>query len=114
MSEQALVDDVLARGREVVRRGLSVEGYEFFYELVLNKPVPKHVSGWVREIIAAWKAGKPLLAEAFRGSTKTTAITQILGAYLIGLFPHKTGLVVQAGDDIARDNARDVARLPPL
>ena len=111
MSEQALVDDVLARVREVVRGGLSVEGYEFFYELVLNKPVPKHVSGWVRDVIAAWRAGKPLLAEAFRGSTKTTAITQILGAYLIGLEPHKTGLVVQAGDDIARDNAKNVATI---
>ena len=112
MSEpMAIVGEMLARVRTIVRAGLSVEGYEFFYELVLNKTCPKHVSGWVGEIIAAWKEQKPMLVEAFRGSTKTTAVTQILGAYLIGLRPDGTGLVVQAGDDIARDNAKNIATI---
>lgn len=92
-----------------VIRECSPDGYECFYELVLNRVPPRHVMRWIRQIFKSWKAGRPILNEAFRGSTKTTAVTQILGSYLIGLFPEKTGLIIQVGDEIAKDNADQIA-----
>ena len=92
-----------------VIRECSPDGYECFYELILNKVPPRHVMEWIGEIFKSWRAGRSVLNEAFRGSTKTTAVTQILGSYLIGLFPEKTGLIVQVGDEIAKDNADQIA-----
>ena len=46
--------------------------------------------------------------EAFRGSTKTTTFMTYLG-YQVGLYPEKSNLVIQVGDDIARDNTAAVA-----
>ena len=90
-------------------RECSPDGYQCFYELVLNRVPPRHVMRWIERIFEAWKAGRPILNEAFRGSTKTTAVTQILASYLIGLFPEKTGMIVQVGDEIAKDNADQIA-----
>jgi hypothetical protein len=71
-------------------------------------PLPPHARKWVNAIYSARKKGKGVVIEAFRGSTKTTTLTTFV-AYRIGLEPQRANLIIQVGDDIATDNAAQVA-----
>ena len=52
-----------------------------------------------------------LAAEAFRESTKTTAITIGFTAYFIGHHPERSNLLLQVGDDTAKLNAGKIAEI---
>ena len=98
---------------EIKRRVLedSPRGFEWFYLLVRNVPLPEHGRTWVRELysqrntdgVARW------VNEAFRGSTKTTIFTETFTAYQIGLHPERSNLFVQASDITAEEAASNVA-----
>lgn len=107
----ALPDDLMAKvGYAAVAQGSdSPDGYLAFYRLVHGRRPPKHVMEWVREVYEAREKGKGTVVEAFRGSTKTTAMTITFTAYRIGKEPHKSNLLIQVGDDIAQDNTAQIA-----
>lgn len=52
-----------------------------------------------------------VVIEASRELTKTTVITNYFTAFRIGHEPHRANLLVQVGDDIAKDNSAQVARV---
>jgi hypothetical protein len=80
------------------------QGFAVFYTMIHNRPPPDHALAWIKQVYES----KSLVIEAFRGSTKTTTFTTFI-AYRIGLEPHKANLIIQVGDDIATDNAAQVA-----
>jgi len=49
--------------------------------------------------------------EASRELIKTTAITIYFTAFRIGHEPHRANLIIQVGDDIAKDNSSQIARI---
>jgi len=60
-------------------------------------------------IYEARQQGKGIVVEAFRGSTKTTTVTNTFTAFRIGQEPHRANLLIQVGDDIATDNTGQIA-----
>lgn len=84
-------------------------GFASFYWLVTGNKLPEHAREWVEEIYAAKKESRGVVVEAFRGSTKTTTVTIAFTAFRIGKEPHRANLLIQVGDDIAQDNASQVA-----
>lgn len=52
-----------------------------------------------------------IVIEASRELTKTTSITNYFTAFRIGHEPHRANLLIQVGDDIAKDNSSQVARV---
>lgn len=96
----------LARGAD------SPEGFTHFYALVFKRELPRHaLDEWVRPLYRARSAGKGLVVEAFRGSSKTTTLTVAFTAYRIGREPHRSNLIIQASDEQAADSAAQVADL---
>ena len=86
----------------------SPKGFDLFYAFIHGTKLPKHAFRWIEELYNARKKKRGIIIEAFRGSTKTTTLTTYL-AYRIGLEPHKANLIIQVGDDIAKDNSSSVA-----
>ncbi len=87
-------------------------GFANFYRVVYGRPLPDHaLREWIEPLYAAREGGKGICIEAFRGSTKTTSVTIAFTAYRIGMEPHKSYLLVQVGDGIAKDTAQMIADL---
>ncbi len=95
----------------IARQNDSPEGFEQFYRLIFGRAAPRHALEWVRDIYAAQAESLGTVIEAFRGSSKTTTLTIALTAFRIGHAPHKSTLLVQVGDEIAKDNAQMIAGL---
>lgn len=60
-------------------------------------------------IFDAHAVGKGAVIEAFRGSTKTTTVTQTFAVFFIGHHPEACNLLIQVGDDSAEDNTEQMA-----
>lgn len=89
----------------LVHDSFSPESFEAFFEIIYEKRILKH---WRRELHKVFKAiedERAIAIEAFRGSAKTTTFTQAFGAYMIGKFPDRAGLLIQVGDNSANDNS---------
>ena len=90
----------------------SPVGFENFYQVVFDRELPEHaLNEWVKPIYSGRKKGLGTVVEAFRGSTKTTTLTIAWVAFRIGHEPQKSNLLIQVGDDIAKDNAQQIAEL---
>lgn len=90
----------------------TVDGYETFYHLIWNRPCPDHVLEWIRGLYRHFTDdGSPAFLEAFRGSTKSTAVTVTWAAYKIGLYPDKTGMIINAADEKAEEFAVAVKKI---
>lgn len=88
------------------------QGFAHFYELLFGRPLPRHaLEDWVRPLYAARAAGKGLLVEAFRGSTKTTTLSIAFSAFRLGQQPHKSVLLIQAGERAAASTSGQIADL---
>jgi hypothetical protein len=98
--EQATVDFLVRWAQEDTPRGFAA-----FYSLIYNRNPPKHVTGWIKDIYAGHTQGLDIVIEAFRGSTKSTT-TEAFLAFRIGHEPHKTNLVISAGQ---KDSVKIVA-----
>ncbi|MHC4687082.1 MAG: hypothetical protein ACYTEW_22655, partial [Planctomycetota bacterium] len=80
-------------------------GFDAFYSVIHDSPLPRHAFKWIEEIYAAREdSNKGLVIEAFRGSTKTTTMLTFV-AFRIGLEPTKANLIIQVSDDSAKKNA---------
>lgn len=101
----------LAMAAIACRRNDAV-GFAYFYKLLYSRPMPEHASEeWVKPYYAAIREGKGIVIEAFRGSTKTTTVTTALTAFNIGHEPQNSNLLIQVSDEIAKQNARNIADL---
>jgi len=100
----ALIEDLRTRVRED-----DPGGYRLFYELTRNRPLPYHCYPWIDAIWEDHAKGERTIIEAFRGATKTTAITETFTAYRIALEPKESNLFVQASDAKAKKHASNVA-----
>ena len=100
--------EVVERAKAMVRED-SPDGFRVFYELVRHRPLPRHCREWVAALYAAREQDMFFGAEAFRGSTKTTTLTETFTAYRIGLEPHKSNLFVQGDDKQAAKHSGNVA-----
>lgn len=96
----------------IARAKDDVDGFASFYYCIHNRPMPAHVRRWAYAMyVAREKKKRGLIIEAFRGSTKTTALTITFTAWRIGKEPDKTNLLVQVSDDSAADNTAAVASI---
>lgn len=94
-------------------RKITLEEFQKFYDR------PDAVKfRFIREYVLEQLAGSVKLEmvigvviEASRELTKTTVITNYFTAFRIGHEPHRANLLVQVGDDIAKDNSSQVARV---
>jgi len=73
--------------------------------------IPPFAARWVFELYDARGLKLGLANESFRGSLKTTLITNYFTAYQIGLHPEKSNLFVQDSDPKAKVNSKFVASL---
>ena len=87
------------------------EGYRDFYELIHDKDIPDHAYEWIIQLYDAHERGKRFGLEAFRGSTKTTTLTETFTAYRIGLEPQESNLFVQASDKDAQRHVSNIASI---
>lgn len=110
MPDSVALDSRLIPAIQQVVREDSPDGFLAFYRLVLNRKPPAHVKEWVRAIFEAREARQDIALEAFRGSTKTTVLLALC-AYWHGLYPHKTGMIIQSGDDAAKDSSNFFKKL---
>ena len=108
--EDEILDEIEQRAMAILARlSDSAEGYGYFYQVVYGRRLPAHAKKWVEAIYEAEANGRGAVIEAFRGSTKTTTVTTGLAAFKIGHRPHTSNLLVQVGDEIAKDNAQHIA-----
>jgi hypothetical protein len=85
-------------------------GFEAFYRLVFGRELPSHAKAeWIPAIYEGKRKGLGTVIEAFRGSCKTTTLTIAWVAFRVGHHPEKSNLLLQVGDNIARDNAQQIA-----
>ncbi len=87
----------------------TAEGYALFYNLILNWGLPNHGKEWIKDIYEHCKPGMGLVMEAFRGSTKTTIITNTYTLYQIGLYPRRRNLIIRAADDKGNESSGWIA-----
>jgi predicted phage terminase large subunit-like protein len=88
----------------------SPRAFAAFYEVIHGHTPPRHaLNEWVTPLYEARGVGKGVVVEAFRGSTKTTTVTNTFTAYRIGKEPQRANLLIQVGDDIAADNTAQIA-----
>jgi phage terminase large subunit-like protein len=101
---------VLERVRQLVLSD-SPDGYEVFHTLMRGDPCPSHIVRFVDAVYEADARGQGTVVYAWRGSTKTTGITQLLGAYwmLQEQRRHLETLLIQVTDASAVDNAAVMA-----
>lgn len=90
-------------------RRFTADGFEAFFYLLTDMKLPAHQVDAIQSAFDAYEIGKGIVIEMFRGAAKTTVFNNALGAFLIGHFPEKTGLLIQVGDDIATDNSSTIA-----
>lgn len=108
ISDEELITSVWREKLRIIYSD-TPQGFALFYLGIHGKELPEHAWKWILGIYEARKKGKGIVIEAFRGSTKTTTVTITFTAYRIGLEPYRANLLVQVGDDIATDNAAQVA-----
>jgi len=87
----------------------SPDGYDVFYATMRARLPPAHVSMWIERLYEAKQLGLWFGNEAFRGATKTTAITETFTAYQMALHPERSNFFLQADDIKAAMHARNVA-----
>lgn len=112
-----LIESLSDEEKEVLRvsvlaekaRRFSASGFEAFFRLLFDLELPDHHKYAIGKTFDAYFAGKGIVIEMFRGAAKTTVFNTALACFLIGHFPHRTGLLVQVGDNIAQDNSSAIA-----
>lgn len=107
---EQLIMDAAERATKYAPDG-DPDGYAQFYQLVMNRPLPKHGYRWIEKMYEAHSQGLGLLAKAFRGSTKTTVMTNNFTAYRIGLEPIARNVIFRSSDDKAVESTERISTL---
>ena len=107
---EASNEEVLEKLRQIVLSDTPF-GFSVFYSVMSNQILPAHCAWWIDEMYFAEEHGMGFANEAFRGSLKTTIITNYFTAYRMGLYPKRSNLFAQANNDKATMNSKFVADL---
>ena len=100
------------RKRGELAREFTWNGFRNFFWCWTQKDLPEHSKDWFDGILAQKTENKTgTVIEAFRESAKTTIITIGFTAWFIGLYPNKENLLIQVGDDIAKDNSSKISEI---
>jgi len=92
-------------------RSDTPRGFEVYYMLLMGRRLPPHARRWINTAYAARAAGMGTLIRAFRGSTKTTTLTNAFLSYRWLLNPERPNLLIQESDDMADDNTLVVSQI---
>lgn len=92
-------------------RSDTPRGFEAFYTGLYGRPLPRHARRWIQMAYWARAQNKGIVIKAFRGSTKTTTITNAFAAYRTLCEPDKNGLLLQVADGIAKDNSSIISKI---
>ena len=92
-------------------RKFSPNGFATFFTLITNLVLPEHHVKAAKAIFDTFTNEEfvGVVIEMFRGSAKTTVWNNAWGAYLIGHFPNKAGMIIQANEDAANLNGSKIA-----
>lgn len=99
--------------RIVLGRDDSPKGYKHAFWCMTGMELPPHAEkDWIPALFAQ-KTEKKMgtIIEAAREMAKTIVITLYFTAWRIGLEPHRANVIIQVGDDIAKDNASKIAEV---
>ena len=99
---QRVVDSILSD---------TPRGFEVYYTLLYGRSLPPHARLWVNTVYAGRAADMGTVIYAFRGSSKTTTMTNAFLSYRQLLAPEKPSLLVQASNELAWDNTRLVSQV---
>jgi hypothetical protein len=89
----------------------SPEAFIAFYMYITRGRMPRHAKTWVYKIYEDKAIDMASLIFAFRGSWKTTTISQLFTAYRIGKEPWKANLILQNNDDSAQKTALAISEV---
>ncbi len=104
--------DAEYRTRGIAAREFTWTGFRNFFWCWTGMELPSHSKEWFDGIMAQKEQKKTgTVIEAFRESAKTTIVTLGFTAWFIGLFPHTCSLLIQVGDDIAKDNSSKISEI---
>jgi hypothetical protein len=103
-------EEILEKVRQIVLSDTPF-GFAVFYSVMSNQVLPAHCAEWIDELYYARNHEMGFANEAFRGSLKTTIITDYFTAYQIGLYTKNTNLFAQSNDDKASMNSKFTADL---
>ena len=94
-----------------IARKFCPEGFATFFTLVTGMLLPDHHVDAMQKIFETFQDEEKIgiIIEMFRGAAKTTVENNTFGAWLVGQFPDKAGLIVQANDDIGANNSAQIA-----
>ncbi len=95
----------------VVKDSDSPESFEAFYEYITGGELPKHAKMWIHQLYNDKAQDRASLIFAFRGSWKTTTISQLFTAYRIGKEPWKANLILQNNDATAQNTTMAISEV---
>ena len=87
------------------------EGFIAFYMYITRGRMPEHAKGWVYDIYEKKAEDRGSLIFAFRGSWKTTTISQLFTAFRMGKEAWKANLILQVNDKAAQITTLAIADL---
>ena len=109
-NDKGLTAEYQRRGQ--LAREFTWKGFKNYFWCWMGKELPTHSKEWFDGILRQKELNQTgTVIEAAREFAKTTIITLGFVSWYIGLFPHKENLLIQVGDDIAKDNASKIAEI---
>ena len=87
------------------------DGFMAFYMYVSRGRMPEHAKGWIYDIYEKKAEDRGSLIFAFRGSWKTTTISQYFTAFRMGKEAWKANLILQVNDAAAQLTTKAIAEL---
>lgn len=92
-------------------RKFSPIGFATFFTLITGMILPAHHVKAVQEVFESLNDDTciGIIIEMFRGAAKTTVMDNAFGAWLVGHFPTKSGMIIQAGEKSALNNSAKIA-----
>lgn len=110
MTDSQLLDYL--KEKELIKRAqeFTVDGFKAYFELTHGGLVVlPHLMPIVEKIFECYTEKNQMALEVFRGGAKTTTVTIGFTTFYIGHHPDTTNVLIQVGDDIAKDNAKEIA-----
>jgi hypothetical protein len=88
----------------------SPAGYALFFLVITGMPFAKHHAGWADFEWECFQEKKGAIIEASRGFGKSV-FQRVLLAFLIGLYPDKSSVIVRSAATPAQKTAEGIARI---
>jgi hypothetical protein len=106
--ELDMVDQVLI---DRAQKDDSPEAFIAFYMYITRGRMPEHAKMWIRQMYDDKEQDRASLIFAFRGSWKTTTVSQLFTAFRIGKEPWKANLILQNNDPTAQNTTLAISEV---